>query len=452
MHADAEQLISKLAALIAEANKLLNDSEAHPAMYRTIADEFVLPLEHVEQLLKDASSEDVQLIPLNALVPEAKDVHSALLRRADIWRQFVAERDAGNDQLEAMRRPLHEIISKPRRTLDEVLHDLETLKMFYSKWPPMAELSSRLLSLSSELHPLSIAVKDARLFADNTGIVEHRLEPYVITEEAQLQNLLDSLSAEFHVREELVRSLAVISHELDDIRASFNGQRVHTRQLLSYLGGIFVVLYYSASHIQGIWLQEIRHQLQGIRAHLTLLNEDISKFNDNRLYLIEEDEISTQRNFDHLEQIEEALKSVEVEEEQPDYDIDAAAEVLAAVFPDRDPRSVMREQGIPFDDLSSSDGCKSDLEVEVEEGEAADVALSPIPDDPAPARSHYERQRSRWRRILRTALPLQAMLVLLLGAACLVPHCDDEYCCQLLNNFARSFDPSLDFVNGPPPF
>ena len=46
----------------------------------------------------------------------------------------------------------------------------------------------------------------------------------------------------------------------------------------------------------------------------------------------------------------------------------------------------------------------------------------------------------------------QAMLVLLLGAACLVPHCDDEYCCQLLNNFAKSFDPSLSFVNGPPPF
>lgn len=35
------------------------------------------------------------------------------------------------------------------------------------------------------------------------------------------------------------------------------------------------------------------------------------------------------------------------------------------------------------------------------------VALSPIPDDPSPGRVHYERQRSRWRRILRTALPLQ---------------------------------------------
>lgn len=154
-------------------------------------------------------------------------------------------------------------------------------------------------------------------------------------------------------------------------------------------------------------LQEIRQQLQGLRAHLTLLDEDITKFNANRLYLIEEEEISTGRNFDRLQQIEDALKSVEAVEDQVGYDIEAAAEVLAAVFPDRDPRSIMREKGIPFDDLSSSDGCKSDLEVEVEEGAAADVPLSPIPDDPAPARSHYERQRSRWRRILRTALPLQ---------------------------------------------
>lgn len=35
------------------------------------------------------------------------------------------------------------------------------------------------------------------------------------------------------------------------------------------------------------------------------------------------------------------------------------------------------------------------------------IALSPIPDDPTPGRVNYERQRSRWRRILRTALPLQ---------------------------------------------
>ncbi|VDK42276.1 unnamed protein product [Anisakis simplex] len=272
--------------------------------------------------------------------------------------------------MEAMRGPLDEIESKPLRTFDELLRDLESLK-----------------------------------------------------------NLLDSMSAEFRVREELVKSLAVIEKELDDIHASFIGRRISSRHL-----------------------SETQQQLEEIRIHLTRLSKDIDEFNENRRHIIKESDISTMSMFERLDEIERELKLVEIEEEQSEYDIDAAAEVLAAVYRDRDPRSVMREQGIPFDDQSSSDSCKSDLEIEVEEGGAADAALSPIPDDPAPALSHYERNRSRWRRILRTALPLQAMLVLLLGAACLVPHCDDEYCCQLLNNFARSFDPSLDFVNGPPPF
>uniref|UniRef100_A0A915B118 KASH domain-containing protein n=2 Tax=Parascaris univalens TaxID=6257 RepID=A0A915B118_PARUN len=416
--AECEQLTADLAALVAEATKLLNDSEAVPTMFDITADAFVLPLEHAKQVLNNAPADDAQFIHLNALVSEAEDAHSALLHRADIWRQFVAERDSATDHLEAMRAPLDEIELRSHRPLDEVLHDLEALKELHLKWSAIKNLSPRLLSLSSELHPLFTALQDARLFASNVEIVERRLE-----------NLIDSMSAEFRVREELVRSLDMISHELRSIHAAFDGQRISVHQCL-----------------------EIRQQLQGLRAHLTLLDEDIAKFNANRLYLIEEEEISTGRNFGRLQQIEESLKSVEAVEDQVGYDIEAAAEVLAAVFPDRDPRSIMREKGIPFDDLSSSDGCKSDLEVEVEEGATADVPLSPIPDDPAPARSQYERQRSRWRRILRTALPLQAMLVLLLGAACLVPHCDDEYCCQLLNNFARSFDPSLDFVNGPPPF
>jgi hypothetical protein len=60
-------------------------------------------------------------------------------------------------------------------------------------------------------------------------------------------------------------------------------------------------------------------------------------------------------------------------------------------------------------------------------------------------------QPARWRRVLRAALPLQAMMILMLGAACLIPHCDDSYTCQLANNFVNGLQPVLDHVDGMPP-
>ncbi|EJW83671.1 hypothetical protein WUBG_05418 [Wuchereria bancrofti] len=260
------------------------------------------------------------------------------------------------------------------------------------------------------------------------------------------------MSAEFRVREEIMHSLLVMSDELSDIKNAVDNQNIST-------------------YLQ----KELQQKLRGIRTHLKTLDEDISKYNANRIFLNEEEDITTKRNFERLEEIEERLKRLQPTDTE-EYDIDAAAEVLAAIYPNDYPRDVLRDQGIPFNDdlydLSSSSATSddddlskfetpddevmlegSDVENAVEAFPSSDVAaLSPIPDDPTPGRMHYARQRSRWRRILRTALPLQAMLVLLLGAACLVPHCDDESCCQLLNNFARGFDPSLEFVNGPPPF
>ncbi|XP_069462898.1 nesprin-1 isoform X17 [Ambystoma mexicanum] len=62
-----------------------------------------------------------------------------------------------------------------------------------------------------------------------------------------------------------------------------------------------------------------------------------------------------------------------------------------------------------------------------------------------------QQQPSFFRRVLRAAFPLQLLLLLLIGLACLAPMSEEDYSCTLSNNFARSFHPMLRYTNGPPP-
>ncbi|XP_023348442.1 uncharacterized protein LOC111717154 isoform X2 [Eurytemora carolleeae] len=54
-------------------------------------------------------------------------------------------------------------------------------------------------------------------------------------------------------------------------------------------------------------------------------------------------------------------------------------------------------------------------------------------------------------RVVRAALPIQALMLLLLGVSSIVPLEHDELICTLQNNLQRSLEPMLRWSNGPPP-
>lgn len=129
MHEDGNHLCDELNALIKDGEEVLHDAEAIPTIYTTTLDAFISPLEAATELLKIIPENEEIALRLKATIKDAKTVQANLSHHANLWSQFVDERDNATDQLETKRKPLDEIGNKHIRSYEEVADDLDKLKV-----------------------------------------------------------------------------------------------------------------------------------------------------------------------------------------------------------------------------------------------------------------------------------------------------------------------------------
>ena len=102
---DLARIDDKLTPLVKEADRLLHDAEAIPSSYDVTATKLEEALAQAKPILAAAPSKDPAVKALAKTVESAEDLVPQLKARSDAWNEFVAARDAADQQLDQLRQP-----------------------------------------------------------------------------------------------------------------------------------------------------------------------------------------------------------------------------------------------------------------------------------------------------------------------------------------------------------
>ncbi|VBB34434.1 unnamed protein product [Acanthocheilonema viteae] len=230
---DSILLYNELNTLIKEGQKVLNDAEAIPTIYATKSEAFISPLEAANELLKIMPKNDEMAIRLKTTVKDAKALQANLSHHANLWSQFVDERDNATDQLETKRKPLDEIGNKHIRSYEQVADDLDKLKKAALEVNDLRSVMSKLQDLCEQLDPLETAYADVRFYDVDVEQTQQQYENLIslINNELYDENILNEstqqmareleylnerLSMEPIVREQFEE---ILNHQLPPLQA-----------------------------------------------------------------------------------------------------------------------------------------------------------------------------------------------------------------------------------------
>ena len=153
---------SRLVQLVNDADRLLGDAEGVPAQYRPSAEELTSECKKAVELLRNAPKNHPSVESLETALSSAENMIPILEERANNWDEFVKVRDEADVELDKLRKPLDDVLAKPRRTINDAKVDFDVISDERQKSHILDGKVRRLQELSELLDPLDSAYADVR--------------------------------------------------------------------------------------------------------------------------------------------------------------------------------------------------------------------------------------------------------------------------------------------------
>ncbi|VDM70621.1 unnamed protein product, partial [Strongylus vulgaris] len=197
---------TRLVQLVNDANRLLGDAEGVPAQYRPTAEELADECKKAVTLLQDAPKSHPSVQALEAVLSPAESMVPVLQERANNWDAFVRIRDEADIELDKLRKPLDEVLAKPRRSTNDAKKDFDVISEERKKTNILSDKVRQLQQLSELLDPLESAYADVRFIDVDAEQIEK-----------QYDDVLNELSAEIEDENLLCDSVDHFNAEMNSI-------------------------------------------------------------------------------------------------------------------------------------------------------------------------------------------------------------------------------------------
>ena len=201
-----DPISSRLVQLVNDANRLLSDAEGVPSQYRTSADELINECKNAIIALRDAPKNHPSVEVLSAELSSAENVIPILEERANNWDEFVRVRDEVDTELNRLRQPLDEVLTKSRRSINDTINDFNVISAERKNANILDDKVRTLQELSELLDPLESAYADMRF-----------IDVDVEQTSKQYDDLLNELSTEIEDEKHLRDSVDHFINEMNSI-------------------------------------------------------------------------------------------------------------------------------------------------------------------------------------------------------------------------------------------